>query len=243
MSNEQNRLIEIIKNSNKPLKQISEELEIPYQTLVNYSQGKRRPRNADTWDKLAVYFGVSTAFLMGTDETAKEELNLNELVTLLRRYTQKVSDDKSMLANENQANRVMLIAISIEQLVLLNNLFESGIYNEKSKSYSIIYIVDIITNIVTLTHTLIEHKTNQAIDSPSMLMEDDVKLNERALVEVGKLTTSINKYINHINTLTPFDLFRPEKAEELFQMEDFEQKIKDTEKELSRKLNELEQLE
>ena len=61
----ENRLPEIIKHSNKSLYDISEELEISYETLVNYASGKRMPHKNEIWTQLADYFKVPVPYIMG----------------------------------------------------------------------------------------------------------------------------------------------------------------------------------
>lgn len=65
----ENKLSQVIKNSGKPLKVISEETQIGYQTLANYKNGRRTPKN-DTMQKLADYFNVSIGYLMGHENVS-----------------------------------------------------------------------------------------------------------------------------------------------------------------------------
>jgi len=105
----ENRLNQVIKNSGKSLKIISEETQIHYQTLTNYKKGKRTPKN-DTMQKLADYFGVSTSYLLGIEgkgevaklEKIKAELTIaineclesfNKANDLLQKYTSNLTGE------------------------------------------------------------------------------------------------------------------------------------------------------
>lgn len=56
----------LIKESGKKLKEISEETGIAYPTLSGYNQGIRTPKKENA-RKLAKYFGVSIAYLLGIE--------------------------------------------------------------------------------------------------------------------------------------------------------------------------------
>jgi len=234
------RLPEVIKNSSKPLKLISEEIGIHYQTLTNYAQGKRTPRNSDTetWDKLASYFGVSTAFLMGLDETAKEELNLDEIAALLSRHIKELLEREVRTLKER---RTLFSATSVSQLISLNDIFESFVFDERSKTNCVLYMSDIITQLLGLTISLVDCKSNQSADSPMVLLEENVKLNERTLLKVGAVTTSIHRYIDHLNNLTIIDLVGSEKAEEVLEVEGLSLELKKLDRELSDKIKDFEE--
>ncbi|WP_461198026.1 helix-turn-helix domain-containing protein [Enterococcus sp. N249-2] len=63
-----NRLKMLRKNKNLTITQLSELTGFPQSTLTNYENGKRQPRRTETWRKLANFFDVSTAYLMGVSD-------------------------------------------------------------------------------------------------------------------------------------------------------------------------------
>lgn len=62
-----NNIAKLIEESGKKIKSISEELDISYPTLSSYNQGIRKPKK-DNAQKLADYFGVSVAYILGLDD-------------------------------------------------------------------------------------------------------------------------------------------------------------------------------
>ncbi|HEK9138023.1 TPA: helix-turn-helix transcriptional regulator, partial [Streptococcus equi subsp. equi] len=61
--------------SGKKIKSISEALDISYPTLSSYNQGIRKPKKENA-QKLADYFGVSVAYILGIDEEKYAPSNL-----------------------------------------------------------------------------------------------------------------------------------------------------------------------
>ncbi|HEK9796958.1 TPA: helix-turn-helix transcriptional regulator, partial [Streptococcus equi subsp. equi] len=59
----------------KKIKSISEALDISYPTLSSYNQGIRKPKKENA-QKLADYFGVSVAYILGIDEEKYAPSNL-----------------------------------------------------------------------------------------------------------------------------------------------------------------------
>lgn len=62
-----NRLKELRKEKNITLVELSKELDIPRSTLSRYENGDSEPKQ-ETWDKIAAFFDVSTAYLMGVSD-------------------------------------------------------------------------------------------------------------------------------------------------------------------------------
>lgn len=71
MANKINRLNELRKKNGISLKRLSTDLKERYgitvssSQLMYYEKGMRQPRNKEIWQKLADYFGVSVAHLLG----------------------------------------------------------------------------------------------------------------------------------------------------------------------------------
>jgi helix-turn-helix family protein len=62
-----NRIGELINSSDKSLKQISQEININYETLSAYKRQLRRPKKENA-KILAEYFGVTLSYLLGLDD-------------------------------------------------------------------------------------------------------------------------------------------------------------------------------
>ena len=77
-----NHITKLIENSGKKLTEISEATNIAYPTLSGYNQGIRKPKK-DNAEKLAKYFNVSVAYIMGLDSnhTLHQILKLLQIVS------------------------------------------------------------------------------------------------------------------------------------------------------------------
>lgn len=64
-----NKIKELRKEKNLTISELSQALGIPKTTLNNYENGKRIPRDQETWQRIANYFNVSVAYLMGLDNS------------------------------------------------------------------------------------------------------------------------------------------------------------------------------
>ncbi len=85
-----NRLKELRKEKNITLVELSEELGIPRSTLNRYENEDSEPKQ-ETWEKLADYYGVSTAYLMGiSNQKVSEEKALTAAKKVYQVY---LSDD------------------------------------------------------------------------------------------------------------------------------------------------------
>lgn len=73
-----NRIKELRLSQRKTLKQVAYSIGITDGQLSSYENGKRAPRNKQTWQVLADYFDVDVAYLMGvSDIPHKRMINPN----------------------------------------------------------------------------------------------------------------------------------------------------------------------
>jgi len=119
-----NRLQYLIRDSNKSLKEISEDLDIGYSTLASYAQGIRFPKKS-MLHAMADYFNVSVSFLLGADEITRD-LNTKEIIALLKANTSSyVMKSGSIMpgvgANDEEIYVAILIANSLRIMDLLSN--------------------------------------------------------------------------------------------------------------------------
>ena len=70
-----NNIAKLIEETGKKRKSISEALDTSYATLSSYNQGIRKPKKENA-QKLADYFGVSVAYILGIDEEKYAPSNL-----------------------------------------------------------------------------------------------------------------------------------------------------------------------
>lgn len=73
-----NRIKELRKAEKLTVTELSEALQIPQSTLTNYENGKRTPRDKETWQKIADYFNVPIAFIMGLSDHRKSFSQINK---------------------------------------------------------------------------------------------------------------------------------------------------------------------
>lgn len=107
------------KKQNKLLKDVSEDLNIPVNTLSNYERGDREPK-LETWGKLADYFGVSVSELMGVDDYMKRFVDSMDSfdASFEHELEQQLDVVKSLVENnelspQQQANLAKLIKLGI----------------------------------------------------------------------------------------------------------------------------------
>lgn len=80
-----NRLKELRQEKGMSLSKLSKTLKEKYDVsistsqLMYYEKGEREPRNKQVWEKLADFFGVNTAYLLGYSDFPAG--NLRELLT------------------------------------------------------------------------------------------------------------------------------------------------------------------
>lgn len=106
-----NRLKELRINKSLTLKQLSSELNKKYDMVVsdgqlsNYENGKRQPRNSKFWEKLADYFGVSVAYIMGVsdDPEVKEEIAKEKVSDKVLTVAAHIDDD----VNEDEMKEIL----------------------------------------------------------------------------------------------------------------------------------------
>lgn len=67
VSNLNNKLKELREEKDLSLDELGRLVNIPKTSLSNYERAKRQPKR-DVWDKLADFFGVSTAYIMGLSQ-------------------------------------------------------------------------------------------------------------------------------------------------------------------------------
>ncbi|HFZ4270924.1 helix-turn-helix domain-containing protein [Streptococcus anginosus] len=103
-----NRIGELIDASNKTLKEISRETNINYETLSAYKRQVRHPKKENAL-KLANYFNVSVAYLLGLEgegqrwsyETSETNLTEQMDVPLFNPYLELMKKTIAILVDEN----------------------------------------------------------------------------------------------------------------------------------------------
>lgn len=73
-----NRLKELRKEKSVSLKEVADSVDLAESQLSYYENGKREPREKESWKKLADYYGVSVAYLMGISEQRIDEEKMLE---------------------------------------------------------------------------------------------------------------------------------------------------------------------
>lgn len=84
-----NRLKELRQKNNLTLKQLGEKLNMRDSTLSQYETGKRSPK-LKVWEKIADYFGVSTAYLLKIGEEPNKAHLMTKAVIFI--YTRSFNE-------------------------------------------------------------------------------------------------------------------------------------------------------
>lgn len=89
----ENRLKELRTAHKLTLEKLSSQLEMPINTLSRYERGEREPK-LETWKKLAKFFGVSTAYLLGLENDVDSNFTIKQLE---KRNTQLIKDNVALI--------------------------------------------------------------------------------------------------------------------------------------------------
>lgn len=102
------RIKELAKKRDKSLKEVS--LEIGFSENLFY-QWKKNVPTADKLQKVAKYFGVSTDYLLGEDDSNKVELDPeeDELIVMFRKNTADMDSEEKKEFNES-LDKLMSVA-------------------------------------------------------------------------------------------------------------------------------------
>lgn len=73
-----NRIKELRKAHKMTISELGETLDIPKTTLNNYENGKRTPRELDTWEKIADFFNVSVSYVMGLSDNSENKIEKSD---------------------------------------------------------------------------------------------------------------------------------------------------------------------
>lgn len=140
---------ELVRNKGKSLKEISEETGILYPTLSGYNQGIRTPKKGNAI-KLADYFGVSVAYLLGLENMDSKRDNqiprpipfYNDLNLMLSEFrdSQVIESYIDFISKDKKYNPILLKAfkqfIVDEEGYFLTLISESS---EKNSPYHYIW--------------------------------------------------------------------------------------------------------
>lgn len=102
---ELNRIKKLRKERSLTLDDLSEKINVPRATLNRYENGTSTPKMA-TWEKLATFFNVSVAYIMGLSDERTEDTRmiLNEIKnTLSENYSQDDLSHNYCLAEINKS--------------------------------------------------------------------------------------------------------------------------------------------
>ena len=118
------RLKELRQEKGISLTKLSETLEEKYgisvstSQLMYYEKGESEPRNKQVWRKLADYFGVSEAYLLGYS-SVKNEVDLK--ISVLDEALEKLRTINNMLSVENDEGPNMWIIGFRTAIVAIEN--------------------------------------------------------------------------------------------------------------------------
>lgn len=207
-----NRIRELRKSKGVKLKEVAEAVNIAPSQLSFYETGKRQPRDKETWQKLADYFGVSIAYVMGISDYPFDEKQIKILVyntmdNLISsncevttkkaiQYFTKKGFNFSELASDFYSSYYYKLFIK-DGRKLIDEYFAIWfedylieLYQEEAKTNeNLIYYV-----LNSIPHDIYEY--NHLDDKKNYLLSDIVKNNDDELKNISVLTYSYDKSID-----------------------------------------------
>lgn len=143
MDNQPNKLKELRQKKGISLDKLSKELQEKYQLslsasqLMYYEKGTRKPRNSETWDTLADFFGVSVGYLLGYHEATFKFTFPNDEKSFYTE-TQKMIDLADSLTEDNEIYQPMqeiremaIILRSVRKKI--ESIYGKEIYNKLNR--------------------------------------------------------------------------------------------------------------
>lgn len=133
-----NRIAELRNKKGVSLKKLGEAIGIKDNTLSQYETGKRQPRDKKTWNKIAEYFGVSVAYVMGVSDfpsviTFEEMLEMltNSKDELQKIITKQVNEIINLCLYDNDDDNRFYF-FDIRTCSYAYRLLERLIYSQKN---------------------------------------------------------------------------------------------------------------
>ncbi|WP_165003061.1 MULTISPECIES: helix-turn-helix transcriptional regulator [unclassified Enterococcus] len=111
-----NRIKALRQKHELTITKLAQDLELPQSTLTNYENGKREPRNKEIWKKIADYFNVSVAYIMGVSEQPDSYQTISEQREAL---LAKEIDPLAIEWSEEQTEQFM--ALTLQAITTLKN--------------------------------------------------------------------------------------------------------------------------
>ncbi|WP_171335921.1 helix-turn-helix domain-containing protein [Enterococcus cecorum] len=207
-----NRIRELRKNRGLTLKEVAKAVMIAPSQLSFYETGKRQPRELQTWENLANYFGVSVAYITGISDYPIDEKQIEKLV--YSTINDLLSSDCEILlkkAIQYFTNKEFDFA------KITSDFYSSNVYNRIIKSdvnlintYFAIWFEDYLiesyqkemkTNENLIFHVLNSipddvYEYNHLDDKKDYLLSDIVKNSADKLKKISVITYSYDKSID-----------------------------------------------
>lgn len=133
-----NRLKKLRKERNLTVTELSHALNIPQSTLTNYENEKRTPKQ-ETWEKIAEFFGVSVAYLMGISDS------IVDIPSLLESIFKESSDMMKEIVLKNDKEISEAVAFSI---ITLAGNFEKALDDYKNGDSKVFHDLRYIYRII-----------------------------------------------------------------------------------------------
>lgn len=150
------------------MKDLSNAIGISQSMLSNYENGNSEPRNQETWDKLASFFGVSIPYLRGFETKNIDASNI-DTETLIERMLSLVNleDEKiEVISREKKENR-LLMNMAITDL---EKLLDKTCLEKKEVNHALSLIKNRYKHLDELLDTSLKLYNNQA-KSYSLLLD------------------------------------------------------------------------
>ena len=112
-----NKLREARKIKGLTLKEVAEDVGIADNTLQQYETEKREPKK-ETWVKLANYYDVSVAYLMGLPDGLVQHINKSQTMTFeeLHEAVIQWAEDRNMISPKNTSRQYMKVSEELGEI-------------------------------------------------------------------------------------------------------------------------------
>ncbi|CAO1612363.1 putative HTH-type transcriptional regulator ImmR [Brochothrix thermosphacta] len=178
--NVKNRLKYLRTKNGLSLKELSTELNIPYNTLRNYELGERNP-SIDKWETIAAFFHVDVGYIMGTStyrnkaEYFFSEKSLEKIYNLTQNKAENARDVRELIPIFSS---------------LLETASEDSIFQKEFRN--ILYCIFCLSD----TNELINSETGEELtrkEYASGLLELNNSLNNSAYLIVNNAMNSLKE--------------------------------------------------
>lgn len=190
-----NRLRELRQEKKLSLAKMSKEVNISASLLGYYEREEREPK-IETWEKLAKFFNVSPAYLMGISnekESSKETLG---------KFKALLEIESSIKATEDLIKKAEKSYSSLDSIS--DSLWITAQYLDKPNDETANLTTDTINRLIYLTNKMLGNKDKEHLDDLQKIIKSigDIYMRSTSKETLYSKETAIGKHLENLNTVT-----------------------------------------